>query len=292
MADNLFQGGLLAQAKELAPAWREAFEAEPVRRTLEDIDSFLQDQLALGASIFPARPFRALHELAPEDVKVVLVGQDPYHGPGQAQGLAFSVPDDCRTPPSLRNMFAELAREYPDDYHAQRNSLVRWARQGVLLLNTSLTVQAHKAGSHARRGWETITDAIITQVLRQPRPKVLMLWGSHAQAREALLRTQPPLGPVHVLKANHPSPLSASRPPRPFVGCGHFIAANRWLESQGETGIDWLSNEERPSGETAPGAGPGRSGPKTRKPAQPGPSSGSAPSGTGGGSGGRQGSLW
>src|SRR5690554_6695411 len=105
MADNTFQGGLSAHVEALAPEWRQAFQAEPVRRALQDIDQFLQKRLAAGATIFPARPFRILQELAPADVKVVLVGQDPYHGPGQAQGLAFSVPDDCRTPPSLRNMF-------------------------------------------------------------------------------------------------------------------------------------------------------------------------------------------
>ncbi|WP_397476123.1 uracil-DNA glycosylase [Pusillimonas sp.] len=260
MADNTFQGGLSAHVEALAPEWRQAFQAEPVRRALQDIDQFLQKRLAAGATIFPARPFRILQELAPADVKVVLVGQDPYHGPGQAQGLAFSVPDDCRTPPSLRNMFAELALEYPDQYQPQRNSLLRWARQGVLLLNTALTVEAHQAGSHSRCGWTTVTDAILMQALRQLRPKVLLLWGAHAQAREALLQSHETKGPVYVLRSNHPSPLSATRPPRPFMGCGHFAEANRWLETQGETGIDWLSNDEPPatSVNTAPGPDAGR----------------------------------
>jgi len=244
MADNRFEGGLFAHIDALTPAWRSAFDPEPVRRVLNDIDCFLQDRLALGVVVYPARPFRALHEVAPQDVRVVLLGQDPYHGPGQAQGLAFSVPDDCRTPPSLRNMFAELAREYPDHYKPQRNSLVRWARQGVLLLNTALTVEAHQAGSHARRGWSLVTDALLTRVLQEERPKVFLLWGAHAQAREALIKACPPAGPVHVLRANHPSPLSASRPPRPFVGCGHFSMANGWLQAQGESGIDWLQNDE------------------------------------------------
>src|SRR5690606_2909115 len=246
MADNLFQGNLMAHVEMLSPAWRSAFDAEPVRRTLHDLDRFLQGRRDAGAEIFPARPFRALHEVAPQDVKVVLLGQDPYHGPGQAQGLAFSVPDDCRTPPSLRNMFAELKREYAEHYQAQRNSLVRWATQGVLLLNTALTVEARQAGSHARCGWTAVTDAILARVLQEAQPKVFMLWGSHAQAREALLNEHPPRGPVHVLKANHPSPLSALRPPRPFIGCGHFAMANRWLEAEGAGGIDWLSNDDPP----------------------------------------------
>lgn len=214
-----------------------------MRHTLTGIDQFLQGRIAAGAQVFPACPFRALHEVSAKEVKVVLLGQDPYHGPGQAQGLAFSVPDDCRTPPSLRNMFAELAREYPEQYRPQRNSLVRWAQQGVLLLNTALTVEAHQAGSHSRCGWSFITDAILARVLQEPEPKVFMLWGAHAQAREALLDAHTPAGPVHVLKANHPSPLSAARPPRPFHGCGHFDMANQWLQAQGVSGIDWLRND-------------------------------------------------
>nr|WP_245153342.1 uracil-DNA glycosylase [Allopusillimonas ginsengisoli] len=242
-AQNAFQGNLVSHVASLPPAWQDAFADSPVRAALEGLDAVLDKRLAQGVQIFPLRPLRALVETAPQDVQVVIIGQDPYHGPNQAQGLAFSVPDACRTPPSLRNMFSELAQEYPDEFQPQRNSLVRWARQGVLLLNTSLTVEAHQAGSHAKRGWETITDAILQHVLRQPRPKVLLLWGAHAQSKQALLDTRPPEGPVHVLCANHPSPLSATRPPRPFMGCGHFRAANAWLQSQGERGIDWLNNQ-------------------------------------------------
>ncbi|MDS1139111.1 uracil-DNA glycosylase [Pusillimonas sp. SM2304] len=241
-AQNAFQGDLLAQAGDLPPAWQDAFVNRREQQTLLDLDGFLEERLQAGALIFPLRPFRALLETRPEDVQVVLLGQDPYHGPNQAQGLAFSVPDFCPVPPSLRNMFAELAKEYPDTFVKQRHSLVRWARQGVLLLNTSLTVEAHKPASHAKRGWETITDAIIERVLREPRPKVFLLWGSHAQSKEALLQAHPPAGPVLVLKANHPSPLSALRPPRPFIGCGHFGKANEWLRAQGESGVDWLEN--------------------------------------------------
>lgn len=239
---NAFQGDLYAHVHALSSAWQDAFLDTRSQQTLHDLDAFLDERLEAGATIFPLRPFRALLEIQPQDVQVVLLGQDPYHGPNQAQGLAFSVPDNCRIPPSLRNMFAELAQEYPDSFTTQRHSLLRWARRGVLLLNTSLTVEAHQPASHAKKGWEVITDNIIERVLREPRPKVFLLWGSHAQSKQALLQVQPPAGPTLVLKANHPSPLSATRPPRPFIGCGHFRKANDWLREQGESGVDWLDN--------------------------------------------------
>ncbi|MFV0284251.1 MAG: uracil-DNA glycosylase [Castellaniella sp.] len=237
---NAFQGSLRAQIDTLPPVWKSALEAPHLQDILSRLDAMLAERLAAGARIFPLRPFRALIEIPPDAVQVVIVGQDPYHGPNQAQGLAFSVPDFCPTPPSLRNMFKELAREYGEPGQPPRNSLVRWARQGVLLLNTSLTVEAHQPASHAKKGWEHITDALIMRVLRETRPKVLLLWGSHAQARRALLDMQPPAGPVEVLTANHPSPLSALRPPRPFIGCDHFRQANDWLRAHGESGIDWM----------------------------------------------------
>lgn len=247
LAQNAFQGDLFAHLQALPASWQSALSAAPLQDTLRSLDAFLAQQLAEGEQIFPLRPFRALIETAPEQVQVVILGQDPYHGPNQAQGLSFSVPDACPTPPSLRNMFAELSKEYPDTFVRQRNSLIRWARRGVLLLNTSLTVQAHKPASHAKRGWEAVTDAILLRVLQEPRPKVFLLWGSHAQSKEDLLRRHPPAGPVLVLKANHPSPLSALRPPRPFIGCGHFQNANAWLQDKGETGIDWLENQTPPA---------------------------------------------
>ncbi len=236
---NAYQGSLFDQVAALPPAWQAVLQAPHLHRQLLELDGMLRERLDQGAVIFPLRPFRALLETAPEDVQVVIVGQDPYHGPNQAQGLAFSVPNFCPAPPSLRNIFRELGQEYGPPATQPRNSLVRWARQGVLLLNTTLTVEARKPASHARKGWEHITDALIMRVLQTPRPKVLMLWGSHAQARRALLELQPPVGPVHVLLANHPSPLSAQRPPRPFQGCGHFRQANDWLQAHGQTGIQW-----------------------------------------------------
>jgi len=226
------------QLAELHPGWRNALDTPAARAALGKLDSFLQERLRAGATIFPHRIFRALEAIAPHDVRVVILGQDPYHGPGQAQGLAFSVPDTCPTPPSLRNMFNELAREYPDSARRRRNDLSDWAKQGVLLLNTSLTVEQGAAGSHARKGWEVITDAIIDTVAQAPQPVVFLLWGNHAQSKLPALEAKGRQFLAYV--ANHPSPLSALRPPRPFIGCGHFSKANAWLESMNEAPIDWL----------------------------------------------------
>lgn len=203
----------------------------------------LQTRLAQGAVVYPARPFRALDCLHPSSVKVVILGQDPYHGPGQAQGLAFSVPDGFKRPPSLRNILQEIEREYPTDDSALvltsnllKNDLSRWAQQGVLLLNTCLTVEDGQPASHARAGWETVTDALMTEVARDSSPKVFMLWGAHAQAKRTLIIDQ---GDHLILMANHPSPLSARRPPIPFVGCNHFRLANEWFIQQKRQVIDW-----------------------------------------------------
>lgn len=255
-SDNRFEGSLLDHVRALDSDWQLALQAEPVQRVLVNIDRYLQGRLEAGVTVFPAEPFRALHEVRPEDVRVVLLGQDPYHGPGQAQGLAFSVPDTCRTPPSLRNMFAELAREYPDRYVPQQNNLLRWARQGVLLLNTALTVEARQAGSHARCGWTDVTDTLLARVLQEPQPKVFLLWGAHAQARRSLLDAHTPAGPVQVLAANHPSPLSATRPPVPFIGCDHFSLTNQWLQAHGDVGIDWLRGDAPASQPEASGREP------------------------------------
>lgn len=201
----------------------------------QQLGAFIEQRLAAGAIIYPPRPFRAL-ELTPlADVRVVILGQDPYHGPGQAQGLAFSVPDGVRPPPSLRNMFKELARDPAvEPEHYSGGSLERWAGQGVLLLNTSLTVEEGQAASHAKQGWETLTDLLIRAVSARAEPVIFMLWGAHAQAKQALIAAR------HlVLKANHPSPLSALRPPLPFISCGHFSAANDFLESHGRGLIHW-----------------------------------------------------
>ena len=227
------------QLADLHPEWRTALSSPAATEALKRLDHFLKQRLEEGAIIFPARVFRALEELAPEDVRVVILGQDPYHGPNQAQGLAFSVPDSCPTPPSLRNMFNELAQEYPQLPRRRKNDLSDWARQGVLLLNTSLTVEQAAAGSHARKGWEVITDAIIDAVAQAPQPVAFLLWGNHAQSKEPALRAKGQN--FQVFKANHPSPLSALRPPRPFIGCGHFGKVNAWLQSMGQSPIDWVN---------------------------------------------------
>ena len=191
-------------------------------------------RVAAGATVYPAQVFRAL-ELTPlPAVRVLILGQDPYHGPGQAEGLAFSVPVAERLPPSLRNIFKELHRDLglqPPDH----GSLLSWAQQGVLLLNTSLTVEDGQAGSHAKLGWQSLTDAFCAALADDPAPKVFMLWGAHAQAKVPLLQR----GAHCLLASNHPSPLSALRPPVPFVGNGHFGRANRFLREAGRGEVVW-----------------------------------------------------
>ncbi|MFC4201957.1 uracil-DNA glycosylase [Candidimonas humi] len=248
---NTLDSPLLTHLQNLDEVWKETLREPEPKNALRNLAAFLKTRQAEGATIFPRYPFRALSYAEPDSVRVVILGQDPYHGPGQAQGLCFSVPDDFPAPPSLQNIFKELALEYPDPDDAaagrpQRGAvrppgnmghdLTAWAEQGVLLLNTVLTVEAGQPASHAKQGWEIVTDALIQRVALSPQPKVFMLWGSHAQAKRQLL---PPDGKHLVLLANHPSPLSALRPPRPFIGCNHFRLANEWLASQGASTIDW-----------------------------------------------------
>jgi len=192
----------------------------------------LKRRLAEGAVIFPPDPFRALRETLPADVRVVILGQDPYHGAGQAEGLAFSVPAGVKPPPSLRNIFVELNRDLGLPLPASGH-LGGWARQGVLLLNTSLTVEEGQAGSHARWGWEVLTDRLIALVAAKASPVVFMLWGAHAQSKRSLIAEAGSERHV-VLESNHPSPLSARRPPVPFIGCGHFGQA-----SAAGAGVAW-----------------------------------------------------
>lgn len=216
------------------PGWRTVLAPFWSSDEGQSLRAFLRERLAAGALIYPTQPLRALELVAPEAVRVVILGQDPYHGPGQAEGLAFSVAPGVRLPPSLRNIFKELQRDLGTPPPAD-GSLVRWARQGVLLLNACLTVEDGQPASHAGRGWEALTDRLIAHVATQGPPKVFLLWGAHAQKKATLLT-----GESHVvLLANHPSPLSATRAPEPFIGCGHFGAVNRWLTARGEAPIRW-----------------------------------------------------
>lgn len=216
--------------------------AHPVRVWQASADGqrllrFVAERQAAGASIYPAAPLRAL-ELTPRAaVRVVILGQDPYHGAGQAEGLAFSVPAGVKPPPSLRNILGEISRSLGVP-HPANGHLGGWARQGVLLLNTVLTVEDGQPAAHAGRGWEALTDALIQTSAADAGPKVYLLWGAHAQAKAALIEAAG--GCRHlVLRANHPSPLSARRPPVPFIGCGHFVQVRDFLAAQSTPTIDW-----------------------------------------------------
>lgn len=223
-------------ATTLPESWRPALEPILQSPPLRALGGFLQTEERSGKVIYPPRGTRlAALELTPLDrVRVVILGQDPYHGPGQAHGLAFSVQPGVKVPPSLVNIYKELESDLGLPRPAHGN-LTHWATQGVLLLNNALTVEAARAGSHQNRGWEHFTDAAIAAVAAQGKATVFMLWGSHAQkkaARVAGLST----GPHLVLKAPHPSPLSAYNG---FFGCRHFSQANAFLERHGRGTIDW-----------------------------------------------------
>lgn len=219
----------------VAAGWRTLVDRFFASGDGQGLGQFVKARLAAGAVIFPVQPLRALELTAVERVKVVILGQDPYHGPGQAQGLAFSVPQGLVVPPSLRNILRERDRDLGPAAGSQRSTdLVRWAQQGVLLLNTVLTVEQGQPTSHAGKGWEVLTNMVVGHLLDRSEPMVFMAWGAHAQA----VLTEVPARHL-LLQANHPSPLSASRPPRPFLGCGHFGQANRWLISQGREPVAW-----------------------------------------------------
>lgn len=217
----------------LEPSWKERlaplFESESMQR----LRAFLVAQKQAGKVIYPAGEniFAALNATPFDQVKVVILGQDPYHGPGQAHGLCFSVRPGVPVPPSLENIFAELSRDLqmtkPD-----HGCLLPWARQGVLLLNAVLTVERGNAGSHQGKGWEGFTDAIVDLLNREREGLVFLLWGAYAQAKGKLVDPKRHL----VLKAPHPSPLSAHRG---FIGCSHFSSANKYLESTGGEPIFW-----------------------------------------------------
>lgn len=220
----------------LPPSWAPALEPVLATRSLRQLGGWLKAEEDSGKTIYPPGGSRlAALGLTPlEQVRVVILGQDPYHGPGQAHGLAFSVPHGVKVPPSLVNIFKELESDLGLPRPAHGN-LERWARQGVLLLNNALTVEAGQAGSHQQRGWEDFTDAVVRTVAAGEAPCAFMLWGSHAQKKAARIAELE--GGRHlVLKAPHPSPLSAHNG---FFGCRHFSKANAFLDAQGRGAIDW-----------------------------------------------------
>ncbi|HET8899331.1 MAG TPA: uracil-DNA glycosylase [Rhodanobacteraceae bacterium] len=217
----------------LEAGWKAAIGDWFERDDMVALRAFLAAEARAGKTIYPpmARIFAAFDATPFERVQVVVLGQDPYHGPGQAHGLSFSVPPGVPVPPSLNNIFAELTRDLglPRPRHG---CLESWAGQGVLLLNSVLTVEAGRAASHQRKGWEGFTDRVIDVLNREREGLVFLLWGSYAQAKGSLIDRQRHL----VLSAPHPSPLSAHRG---FIGCGHFSQTNAWLAGHGRTPIDW-----------------------------------------------------
>ena len=218
---------------QIAGDWLPAVRAEFAKPYYRELYQFVRKEYESGTVYPPAdQIFNALHLTPLGKVKVVILGQDPYHNVHQAHGLCFSVPEDQREiPPSLINIYRELH----DDVGCrmpQTGCLTKWAEQGVLLLNTVLTVRAHQANSHSNHGWEQFIDAIIRAVETQDRPIVYMLWGTPAQSKAPMVTN-----PKHlVLKAPHPSPLSAYRG---FFGCRHFSQCNEFLKTHGETPVDW-----------------------------------------------------
>ena len=225
----------------LHPSWLAPLRGEFERPYMAALKSFLVGEKAAGKAIFPkgGEWFRALDLTPAERVRVVILGQDPYHGPGQAHGLCFSVRPGVRVPPSLVNIYKELRADL-GLAPPRHGFLEHWAGQGVLLLNSVLTVQAGAAASHRGRGWERFTDAVIRHVAAQPEPVAFLLWGSYAQKKAAFVDSIDKGGRHLVLKAAHPSPLSAHNG---FFGCRHFSKTNTFLEERGLAPIDWALPE-------------------------------------------------
>lgn len=217
----------------LESSWLGRLEGEFKLPYMTQLRDFLEQEKRAGKQIFPPdnEIFNAFSHAPLAAVKVVILGQDPYHGAGQAHGLCFSVAPGVAVPPSLKNIYKEINSDLGLPIPNQGN-LTSWADQGVLLLNSVLTVEGAMAASHQGHGWETFTDKVIELVCREREGVVFMLWGSYAQRKGAVIDEQRHC----VLKAPHPSPLSAYRG---FLGCGHFSAANRYLEGQGQAPVDW-----------------------------------------------------
>lgn len=231
---------------ELEPNWQSILRTELDKPYFSQlIDSIQADYLHACPPVYPPKSliFNAFNQCPFDQISVVILGQDPYHSPGQAMGLAFSVPEDTRVPPSLRNIYKEIRADLgggfaaaqigPQQTNTQNGNLTHWAKQGVLLLNTTLTVFAHQAGSHQGRGWETFTDAVIRKISTEHKHVVFMLWGTHAGQKSTLIDT----GKHLILSAPHPSPLSAHRG---FLGCQHFSKCNQYLKKHHRTPIVWI----------------------------------------------------
>lgn len=218
-------------------SWKEVLEDEFKKPYFKQITEHIKTEKEQGKTIYPPGPaiFRAFDETPFDKVKVVLLGQDPYHGRGQAMGLSFSVPDGVTRPPSLINIFKELHDDVGVPVPKSGN-LTKWAQQGVLLLNAALTVRAGEPNSHAKIGWHQFTDAVIHTVSEKKENVVFLLWGKFAQDKTVLINTKK----HHVLKAAHPSPYAADKG---FFGCRHFSKTNDFLTSKGTDPIDWALTE-------------------------------------------------
>jgi len=214
--------------------WAEVLAGEQQQPYFKAIVQHVEDRRAAGIEVFPPKEdvFKAFEYTQWDQVKVVILGQDPYHGPNQAHGLCFSVQVGVKTPPSLVNIYKELAQNIPGFVIPKQGCLQSWAEQGVLLLNTVLTVEEGQAHSHAKIGWEQFTDTVIQQLSEHRRGLIFLLWGSHAQRKGQVIDPSK----HHVLQAPHPSPLSAYRG---FLGCKHFSEANGLLREQGLAEINW-----------------------------------------------------
>ncbi|TCS40168.1 uracil-DNA glycosylase [Reinekea marinisedimentorum] len=217
--------------------WLRAITEHVDSGVLTALEDFLIEQQRSGKDIYPAKEnwFRALNTVPVDKVKVVILGQDPYHGPNQAHGFSFSVPGDTRLPPSLKNIFQEQQQDL--GIHNSSGDLSAWAQQGVLLLNSVLTVEKSSAGSHAKKGWEQVTDAVIEACNENESPIVFLLWGAYAIKKQSLITNKKHL----VLTSAHPSPLSAHRG---WFGCGHFSKTNQYLETFNLSPIDWQLNSQ------------------------------------------------
>ncbi|BDS09895.1 uracil-DNA glycosylase [Aureispira anguillae] len=219
---------------KIEESWKKALNNEFQEDYFSKIKTFLKGEYAAGKTIYPPGNliFNAFDTVPLPELKVVILGQDPYHGPGQAHGLSFSVPKTAKIPPSLRNVYKELTEDIPGFEKPKHGNLETWAKQGVFLLNAFLTVEHKKAGSHQKIGWGKFTDAVIQKISDEREGVVFMFWGNFAKKKAVLVDSNKHL----ILEAAHPSPLAGTA----FLGNKHFSQANAYLEQQGKKGIDWI----------------------------------------------------